>query len=56
MVVPERRKALCFTRDVYYLICHKISELPLLIAVKLYHVISICIKFIMQVQKFGALP
>jgi len=40
MLVP---KAFCFSRDVFYffLISHRISELPRPIATKLYHVITI---------------
>jgi len=45
----------------FFLIRHRISELPLPIALKLCHEISICVNFIMQVQnswlspqKFGA--
>ena len=46
-------KALGFTADVFlYYFCHGISELPRLIAMKLCHMITIWVRFIMQVQKF----
>jgi len=35
---------------------HEISELPRPIAVKLCHMIAICVRFITQVQKFGGPP
>jgi len=44
-------KAFCFSRDVF-LIRHRISELRRPINVKFCHMISICINFIMHVQKF----
>jgi len=55
---PERqfRKALCFTRDVFFFFRRATSELPRLIAVKLCHMIAISVNFIMQVQKFGGPP
>jgi len=40
-------------QQMVFLIHHRISELPRPIAAKLYHVISISVDFIMQVQKFG---
>jgi len=39
-----------------FLIRHSISELPRPIAVKLWHMINICVNFITQVQKFGGPP
>jgi len=33
--------------------CHAFSKFPRLIALKLYHLIGICVYFIMQVQKLG---
>jgi len=45
-------KAFCFSRDVFYFLTrHRISELRRLIAAKLCTVISICVNFLMQVQK-----
>jgi len=46
------RKALCFTRDVFFF-RHEISELPRPIVVKLRHMIAMWVFFIMQVYKFG---
>jgi len=47
-------KALCFTADVFlYFFRHGISKLPRPITVKLCHMITIWVRFIMQVQKFG---
>jgi len=43
----------CFTR---FLISHRISELRRPIAAKLCTVISICVIFLMQVQKLGGYP
>jgi len=43
---------ICF----YFLIHHRISELPRPIAVKLCHVISVCADVIMQIQKLGRPP
>ena len=40
----------------YFLIRHRISELPWPIATKLCHAISISVDFIMQVQKIGGPP
>ena len=46
-------KALCFTADVFlYFFRHGISKLPRPITVKLCHMITIWVRFIMQVQKF----
>jgi len=49
-------KAFCFSLDVFYLFLsrHRISELRRPIAAKLCTVISICVNFLMQVQKLGA--
>jgi len=44
-----------FYRDVFF-IRWATSELPLPIAVKLCHMITIWVRFIMQVQNSGALP
>jgi len=41
---------------IYFLISHRISELPQPIATKLCLVIYIGVNFIMHVQKFGGLP
>jgi len=51
-VVSECRM---FDHSWCFLIRQMISELPWPIVTKLYHVISIRVDFIMQVQKFGAL-
>jgi len=53
MLDPSTEQALYFTRDVFYLFLHGISELPQPIAVKLCQMIAIWVHFIMQVQKFG---
>ena len=50
-------KALCFSRDVFFFLTrHRISELRRPIASKLCTVISICVNFLMQVQKLGGPP
>jgi len=48
-------KAFCFSRDVF-LTKHRISELRRPIVAKLCTVISICVNFLMQVQKLGGPP
>jgi len=46
----------CVLPVMFFFFRHGISELPRPIAVKLCHVIAIWVSFIMQIQKFGALP
>ena len=42
-----------YCRCFFFLCRHEISELPRPIAVKLCHMITMCVCFIMQVKKFG---
>ena len=46
--------AFCSKNSYFFKICHRIIELQWPIVVKLCHVISMCLNFIMQVQTFGA--
>ena len=40
----------------FFLFRHAFSEVPRPIALKLGHMVGNCLNFIIQVQKFGALP